>query len=67
LLSLTLGLLYFIRPRRWRARFFDIVAGVNEGIPRYIWRVAAVGIVSATVGIAVTFMTTSSPFIYFQF
>ena len=67
LLSLTLGLLYFMRPRRWRARFFDIVTGVNEGIPRHLWRVAVVGLVSAAVGIVVTFMTTSSPFIYFQF
>jgi hypothetical protein len=66
-LSLTLGFLYFIKPRRWKSRLFDTVSGITAGMPRRTWQVAAVGIISTLVGVAVTFVTTSSPFIYFQF
>lgn len=67
LAALLIGLAYMFWPRKWAARVFGATTGLARTDNAPLLRVGVIGLVAGVVGISVSFLNTSTPFIYFQF
>lgn len=66
-MALFLGVMYMLRPRLGGYSFFEISTGMKVGAEPRVLRTALVGVVAFALGLILTIMSTSSPFLYFQF
>lgn len=66
-MALVIGILYMVRPRLGGCSFFQLSTGIREGVEPRILRTAFVGVTAFVLGVILTILSTSSPFLYFQF
>lgn len=65
--ALVVGILYMVRPKRLSTRVFATVTGWRDGGDIPVIRTASVGALAFGIGAVAGLMSTSTPFLYFQF
>ena len=65
--ALLIGVVYMLRPQLGGYSFFQISTGMRDGVKPPVLRTGLVGIAAFALGVTLTILSTSSPFLYFQF